>query len=180
VAGFGLAILFGTHHEPWRALSYLLTTVGLLAAAGAAAAYPIFATASRAIVAEAGRHEEHGESRAPVPITTAAQLLITELRTVAQSLVRAQQELSVSRNFLLPAQRWDEYRELLAREPDLYAAVSEAYVSIDQINRRVRDRTDAARNAHTIAITPSDQVPQARELVVAAIEALRARVAGGP
>jgi hypothetical protein len=77
-------------------------------------------------------------------VRVAARRLRTELQSTDAAVRRLLAEGKFPRAVtLLPAQRWGEYEELLAREnADLYAAVADAYVRADAFNRMTVDRAN--------------------------------------
>jgi hypothetical protein len=77
-----------------------------------------------------------------------------------------------SRGFQLPAARWDEYEEILAEHPELYAVVEKAYTAAHRVNEVIAIRETRAGCNRTIAVISEDGLDAAYEAAGEALDAL--------
>jgi hypothetical protein len=66
-----------------------------------------------------------------------------------------------SHGLRLSGARWDEYDELLASNPELYAAVERAYVAAHHVNEALAMRETRARPGQTLGVIPDDGLDEA-------------------
>jgi hypothetical protein len=74
--------------------------------------------------------------------------------------------------FRLPGARWDEYDEVLAKDPALYRIVEAAYTAAHHVNEAVDMRRTRAGEGVTVAVIPDDGVDAAYDTAGEALDAL--------
>jgi hypothetical protein len=106
-------------------------------------------------------------------LARAAILLGTELNAIRHNieLARSRNPPSYSREFRLPAARWDEHDETLADHPELYGKVGKAYTAAYHLNQSLEIRENQSLCAWTFGVIPDDGLDDAYD---SAGEALRA------
>jgi hypothetical protein len=107
-------------------------------------------------------------------LSVVALQLGTELRDIRHKieLVRSTQPTPhYSHGFRLPAFRWNEYAEILAEQPDLYAVIENAYTAAHHVNEALNMRETRAPGK-TIGVMPDDGLDAAYEASGAALEKL--------
>jgi hypothetical protein len=77
-----------------------------------------------------------------------------------------------SPGFRLPAFRFDEYRERLAEDPELYAIVEKAYTAAHHVNEALQMRETRAGQGVTIGVIPDDGLDAAYSVAGEALDAL--------
>ncbi len=102
--------------------------------------------------------------------------LATELRDIRHKveIVKSTRPAAhYSHGFRLPAFRWDELDDKLARWPDLYASVEKAYTAAHHVNEALEmRRTRAGRPDQTLGVIPDDGLDEAYEAAGDALDAL--------
>ena len=109
-----------------------------------------------------------------------ARLMRTELQSIQARLTAHRREGKFSRGIHpFPAQRWDEYRSVLARRaPDAYDAVQDAYVRADALNHIMVERANLYAG-RWLSFHDDDGLDEFDQSLSGAIARLEALAGGG-
>jgi hypothetical protein len=103
-------------------------------------------------------------------------LLGTELRDIRHKIEivwSTRPHPHYSHAFQLPAARWDEYDELLAAHPVLYATVERAYTAAHHVNEALAmRRTRSGSDTQTLGVTQEEDLQSAYDAAGEALDAL--------
>jgi hypothetical protein len=128
------------------------------------------------------RHRKRIEGRfgsnimaVPPSLPAVARQLATELQDIRHKieLVRATGPVNhYGSVFQLPAARWDEYDQLVAEHPELYAVVEKAYTAAHHSNEVVAMRRSRAAPGQTLGVIDEDALAETYEAAHEALDAL--------
>jgi hypothetical protein len=118
------------------------------------------------------RNEARAALSASIDRAIVAQLA-TELRDIRRKIEKIQSMAHPTYwdGFQLPAARWDEFRDYLAKWPDLYAVVERAYVCANDVNEAVLWRRTTA-TTRLIGPNRSDGLDKTHDAAGVALDAL--------
>jgi hypothetical protein len=109
-------------------------------------------------------------------LRAAARLLRTELLDIRNKIARFDKDRVIPEAFAFPAAEWDKYRELIAREPELYDVLATAYTATHRVNEIFVWRRTVS-TSRLIGVSDSDGLDDADAAARAAVAALDALIA---
>jgi hypothetical protein len=127
------------------------------------------------IVAGLWWYQERNDPRRD-QLSIASRQIGTELRDIRHKIeiVRATRPTRhYGAGFRLPGARWDEYDEVLAANPALYATVERAYTAAHHVNEAVDMRRTRAKPGMTLGVIAEDGLDEAYDAAGDALDALR-------
>lgn len=109
-------------------------------------------------------------------LRTSALLLRTELLDIQNKIARFDKDRVIPDGFAFPAAEWAKYRELVAREPELYDVLAKAYTAAHRVNENFVWRRTVS-TSRLIGVSESDGLDDADTAARAAVTALDALLA---